>query len=309
MLFTETRGTRRFAKDPAVVKFGGRYFLYYSSFYSGEDSLKAATPSPDGRKAGLGIGIAVSDDLESFEPIGMVGITQECEKNGIGAPGAIVLDGKVHLFYQTYGNGKHDAICHAISDDGVHFHKDETNPIFSPSDDWCSGRAIDADVVVFGDRLYLYFATRDHEMKIQKVGVAYADVNGSFERSEWTQAVRQSVLAPEFRWEGECIEAPATIVHDGRVYLFYGGAYNCSPQQIGVAVSDDGIFFEKLSAEPFLACGAPGSWNACESGHPYVFEDEGTVHLFYQGTADMGQSWYLSRCEIEFRDGLPAVVS
>ena len=45
------------------------------------------------------------------------------EKKGLCAPGALVKDGKVHLFYQTYGNGKKDAICHAISDDGIHFRR------------------------------------------------------------------------------------------------------------------------------------------------------------------------------------------
>ena len=33
------------------------------------------------------------------------------EKKGLCAPGALVKDGKVHLFYQTYGNGKKDAIA------------------------------------------------------------------------------------------------------------------------------------------------------------------------------------------------------
>ena len=82
--------------------------------------------------------------------------------------------------------------------------------------------------------------------------------------------------------------------------MFYAGAYNCAPQQIGCAVSDDGVFFRRISSEPLVRPGEPGSWNACESGHPYVFrDDDGSAWLFYQGSPDMGQSWYLSRMSLE----------
>lgn len=294
MLFTDSqRGN--FAKDPAVVRFRGEYFLYYTLLY------------PDGR---IGIGAARSAELEHWEKAGELTLEYPYEKKGIGAPAAWVLHDRIHLFYQTYGNGKQDALCHAVSDDGLHFTRNPENPIFSPSADWCCGRAIDADVCLFGGRLYLYFATRDHAMRVQKLGCAYADPASGLGRGDWVQAVPQSILTPELPWEGECIEAPATVVQDGKIYLFYGGSYNCTPQQIGCAVSADGVFFRRLFTEPFLPCGRPGSWNQCESGHPYVFrDDDGRVHLFYQGSADNGKTWYLSRCEIGFDpQGLPYIL-
>lgn len=295
MLFTDHR-LENFAKDPAVVRFGGRYFLYYTSKHA------------DGV---LGVGIAVSDDMEAWLPAGEIVRDCPCEKNGIAAPAAIVLDGCIHLFYQTYGNWRSDAICHAVSSDGVNFTKDAGNPVFRPTDDWCCGRAIDADVCVFDGRIFLYFATRDHEMRIQKVGGAYAALDSGFGKDAWTQITNGSLIAPELIWEGECIEAPATIVNGGRMYMFYGGSYNCKPQQIGCAVSDDGMFFRRLFSEkPFKPNGSPGSWNACESGHPYAFrDDDGRAYLFYQGSPDMGKSWYLSRMEIAFgEDGMPFIL-
>jgi len=284
MLFTNNTYGRDFAKDPAVVRFNGKYFLYHSSM--------------NGKV--LNIGIAESDDMENWSIIGEFPRTQPCEENGVGAPAAIVLNGKVHLFYQTYGNGKKDALCHAVSEDGVTFEKDPTNPVFSPSADWCCGRAIDADVVVFKDRLFMYFATRDHEFKIQKLGGAWAPLHSDYSRECWTQITNGSLLAPELEWEKTCIEAPATIVHGGRLYMFYAGAYNCAPQQIGCAVSDDGVFFRRISSEPLVRPGEPGSWNACESGHPYAFrDDDGSAWLFYQGSPDMGQTWYLSNLSLD----------
>ena len=294
MLFTNTT-RHNFAKDPAVVKFHGTYFLYYTILYAREPLH-------------IGVGIATSPDMENWTDIGEVPQEFEYEKKGIGAPAAIVLDGKVHLFYQTYGGWRTDAICHAVSDDGIHFDKHPSNPIYRPTATWCCGRAIDADVCVFKGKLYLYYATRDHAMKIQKIGGAYADLNSDFSPSSWTAIAEQSLLTPEYQWEGECIEAPATIVNEDKMFLFYGGAYNCCPQQIGYAVSTDGEFFKKASTEPFIPCGAPGEWNSCESGHPYAFRDEdGRAYLFYQGTNDKGYTWYLSRAEIEF-DGEKAIV-
>lgn len=84
--------------------------------------------------------------------------------------------------------------------------------------------------------------------------------------------------------------------------------YNNCPQQIGVAVSEDGIHFTRLFDEPFLPNGKPGSWNSSESGHPYVFEDDGSVYLFDQGNNNGGRSWYLSKVRIGFRDGMPYIM-
>ena len=297
MLYTNT-DKDCIAKDPAVIELGGKYFLYHSMRFDGK----------------WRIGIAESDDGDNFTRTAILPITQECEINGECAPGAIVIDGVVHMFYQTYGNGANDAICHAVSCDGINFVKDETNPVFAPREpfanmpEWSCGRAIDADVCISGDRLYLYFATRDKEFRRQICGAAYADIDSGFSRGSFTLS-GDIVLEPILDWEQECIEAPASIVENGRIYLFYGGAYNCAPQRIGCAVSDDGLHFERIFVEEaFMKEGRPGEWNASESGHPYVYRaNDGRILLYYQGSPDSGKSWYLSRAEIGFENGIPVI--
>jgi beta-1,2-mannobiose phosphorylase / 1,2-beta-oligomannan phosphorylase len=294
MYFTNERLDRH-AKDPAVVNFKGKYYLYYTVRYKDQNKI--------------GVGIASSDDLDNWTDLGELPITRECEKVGIGAPAAIIIGSRLHLFYQTYGDFRTNAICHAWSDNGTDFEKDESNPVFRPTPDWCCGRAIDADLCLFNGRIYMYFATRDHAMRIQKIGGATASVDSGFSAGSWTQISNQSLLIPELVWEGDCIEAPATVVNDGRLFMFYGGSYNCKPQQIGVAASDDGIFFKRLFNEPFVKCGKEGSWNSSESGHPYVFrDDDGKVYLFYQGSSDMGKTWYITKCLVGFdKNNLPYV--
>jgi len=295
MHWADDSSGRPFSKDPSVVRFGDRYLMYYS-----------LPPSPGG---GWSVGIAASDDFLDWQRVGAVGPAQACDQRGLAAPAAWVRGGKVHLFYQTYGNGPKDAICHAWSEDGLTFTRNPENPVFAPTGDWTAGRAIDAEVHPVGDRLFLWFATRDPKMEIQMLGVATAPLDSDYGRGQWRQLTDRPVLRPELPWETKCIEAPSVTARGGKLWMFYAGGYNNDPQQIGVAVSDDGIAWRRVSDRPLLPNGPPGSWNSSESGHPGVFNDtDGTTYLFYQGNNDKGRTWYLSRVRLTWReDGTPAV--
>ncbi|MBQ5742144.1 MAG: glycoside hydrolase, partial [Bacteroidaceae bacterium] len=91
----DTRTGTLFAKDPVVVRHGGRYLMYYS------------IPPHDSRKwEGWNIGIAESDDLKGWRRIGEITPGADYEAKGLCAPGAIVRNDTIHLFYQTYGGGR-----------------------------------------------------------------------------------------------------------------------------------------------------------------------------------------------------------
>lgn len=284
-----------YAKDPHVVWFKGRYLMYYS-----------IPPTHWNGMEGWNIGIAESKDLVHWNRVGELtpepGL--EYERKGFCAPCALVKKGRVHLFYQTYGNGPKDAICHAVSKNGITFKRDKTNPIFHPEpSNWTCGRAIDAEVAYFKGKYYLYYATRDPEFKIQKMGVAVADGKTDFSRGEWSEACEKSILYPVLPWEKTCIEAPSVTVRGDVMYMFYAGAYNNEPQQIGLATSTDGINFERSGPVPFKRSGRPGEWNSSESGHPHVFTDrDGRTFLFYQGNPDHGKTWLISQEEVKWHE-------
>lgn len=292
---TERLGTP-WAKDPTVVRFGGRFLMYYTVPAPKENPVGV----PDFPK-GLAVGIAESRDLKTWKKIGEVLPKGDVERNGIAAPGAVVIKGKVHLFYQTYGNREKDAIVHAWSSDGVNFERDPAT-VFNPDPavaKWSVGRAIDADAFVHGDKLLLYYATRDPEFKVQKIGVASAPLKSGFKRGDFTNLNNdKSILEPELPWEKNCIEAASVIRKNGKLYMFYAGGYNNEPQQIGVAVSSDGVKWTRLSDQPFLTNGPKGSWNSSESGHPGIFEYKGRTYLFFQGNNDRGKTWTLAATEI-----------
>jgi len=296
MMFTDPSRGRLFAKDPDVVNFKNKYYMYYTMCKFG-----------DGRPGdGLALGIAESNDLTNWTKAGEILPKHEYEKNGLVAGAAIVIENKVHLFYSTYGNRKNDKICHAFSDDALNFTRNPSNPIFNPTGDWNCGRAIDSDIIAYRGKWFLYCATRDPDYKIQLITGAAAPLNCDFSRNCWTQIGSGPLLKPELHWEQTCIEAPTCCTHNGRLFMFYAGAYNNRPQQIGCAVSDDGINWERLFREPLLPNGKPGEWNSSESGHPGVFVDnDAKMHLFFQGNNDMGKSWYISKMKIEWKDNKP----
>lgn len=281
---------RPFAKDPKVVYFKNAYWMYYSM--PGKDN------------GGWSIGIATSQNLVDWKKAGELMPEHPYEQKGFCAPGAIVRNDTLHLFYQTYGNAKNDAICHAWSVDGLHFTRNSTNPVFRPTGAWTIGRAIDAEVVQFRNQYFLYFATRDPSFTIQMQGVAVTPLTSSFSKDEWTQAADSSILKPTLPWERQCIEAATCFAQGKYLYMFYAGGYNNEPQQVGVARSRDGIRWERMSDTPVLPNGAKGAWNESESGHPDIFKDrDGKLYLFFQGNNDNGHTWFLSRKQVKFRKG------
>ena len=294
MYFSDTtRLGRPVAKDPCVVRFKNQYLLYYSI--------------PENKTTGWGIGVASSTDLVHWQKVGELTPAAAYEQKGLCAPGALVRGDTVHLFYQTYGNGPQDALCHAVSADGVHFRRDASNPIFHPTGTWTVGRAIDAEVIPFRGQYFLYFATRDPAYKVQMQGVATAPLNTNFGRAAWQQQGTGPVLAPTLPWEKDCVEGASCLKKGKYLYLFYAGAYNNEPQQIGVARSRDGLTWERLSDQPLLPNGPAGSWNSSESGHPAIFQDpvSGRTYLFYQGNNDQGRTWYLSKVEVKWKHNKP----
>lgn len=296
MHWADTSSGRPFSKDPSVIRLGDEYLMYYS------------LPGQDGGTGGWTVGIAKSKDLIHWTKAGSVKPAQDCDKKGLAAPAAWVHEGKIHLFYQTYGNGTKDAICHAWSEDGLNFTRNPENPVFAPTGAWTVGRAIDAEVFPVGDQLFLWFATRDPQMKIQMQGVAAAPLGSDYGKKQWKQLVDGPILKPELPWEKNCIEAASIMQRDGKLWMFYAGGYNNEPQQIGVATSTDGIHWKRFSDKPFLPNGPAGSWNSSESGHPGVFQDnDGSIHLFYQGNNDNGKTWYLSKERIDWKDGAPVL--
>lgn len=277
------------AKDPHVIWFNDRYFLYY-------------TKLPDSGDDRVNQGIATSTDLHNWKRVSKLPLFE----SGVCAGGAFVRGGKVHLFYQTYTKTAQDGICYASSSDGIHFNRDADVPIFRPTGSWNNGRAIDAFVIPVGTRLFCYYATRSPDGATQFLGVHSAPLDGPYTKGNWRQECSSPILKPSYTWEGKCIEAPSIMKVGSTYVMFYAGNFNAKPQQIGVAYSTDGRTWRKKSSSPFLRNGGAGSWNEDESGHPGIMKDQtGQTRLFYQGTKDGGHTYWIHNRRIAWDGYVP----
>ena len=283
-----------FAKDPTVIRHGGRYLMYYSA--------------RGGKWRGA---IAESTNLVEWMRVGDIVVDGAPFKGGWTAPCVKKFDGKIHLFAQNPPPAganvadRWERIWHATSDDGLHFRFAAGNPAVMARNGWSRPRAIDAEAYRAGGRMMMAFATRERpDGKIQQLGLAWAPYGSDYGADKWTElSVRGPVLKPELPWEGHCIEAASVIERKGIWYMFYAGAYNHERQQIGLAWSADGVNFKRWRDTPILPHGAEGTWNAWESGHPGVFEDDdGQIYLFYQGKATQTGGYRLSCLKVEFVD-------
>lgn len=300
-----------YAKDPTVIHLGDRYLMYYSARDYAADRI------PEGFAfTGWSAAIAESRDIVNWTRVGDLYITDTKGEQiwGVVAPCVKIFDGVVHMFYQKFWAGAADGgnnnIWHATSADGIHFTNTCDEPILIPHTDWSIERSIDAEVYKVNDKMILLFATRDLPKENQLVAMAEAPYGSDYGPDKWTLLSTDGpLLKPDYEWEGHCIEAPTVIERDGYWYMFYAGAYNHEHQQIGLAISSDGYNYERVQLEgeePGLVfkSGAPGTWNAGESGHPGVFEDnDGSVYLFFQGKESLKADYFLSVAKVTFQKG------
>lgn len=287
----------KITRDPAVVKFMGKYYLYYTTI-DGEKHM---------------IGIATSEDLTNWVKVGEIHPTEEYEGKGICAPFAGVdKKGNLFILYQTNYFSLNENIACAFSRDGINFVKPEDiNPIYTAKNEWSLPRAIDADLIEVEGKRFLYFATRlKDRAEEQVIGLALANDEEPFSFI----ALDRPVLRGEYAWEKNFVEAPSTCFKKGKFIMFYGGGTN--PQYVGLAISDNGLDWKKLSSDPFIKperIVRVGDllWEQTDATHPFFFSDNTGDYIFFHSDYDHKGEWprasAITFCEIEWDEFVPRI--
>ncbi len=90
------------------------------------------------------------------------------------------------------------------------------------------------------------------------------------------------ILAPreEVPWERKAVFNPGAVMYRGKIYMLYRavGEYERYISRLGLAVSDDGVHFER-SAEPVFEPGEPYERFGCED--PRITPLEGRFYITY----------------------------
>lgn len=77
--------------------------------------------------------------------------------------------------------------------------------------------------------------------------------------------------------------APAAVVHNDRVYVFFVQKSSSGRYSIHLARSDDGTTFAPVSAEPVVQAGNGDEWDGLEVTTPRIFAHGGVFYMLYAG--------------------------
>lgn len=89
------------------------------------------------------------------------------------------------------------------------------------------------------------------------------------------------VANPRNKWESKAVFNPGAVLKDGKVYLLYRaiGEYDRYISRIGLAISDDGFNFKRVSKKPVIYPKNNYDKWACED--PRITEIDGTFYITY----------------------------
>ncbi|MFP4541819.1 MAG: hypothetical protein ACLFR7_09330 [Opitutales bacterium] len=107
----------------------------------------------------------------------------------------------------------------------------------------------------------------------------------------WERARPEPILSTDQPdcgdWEKDCVYLPWLLEHEGRFYNFYNGAKG-KYEQMGLAVSEDLIHWQRHPANPVVANGPSGSFNEIFSADGRVFRDGDHWTMFFFGVGQGG---------------------
>jgi predicted GH43/DUF377 family glycosyl hydrolase len=171
----------------------------------------------------------------------------------------------------------------------IRFEKHPDNPIIPRAPGtFHSVHAANPDLLRFNGKLHLYFRGQAEDGHDQ-IGTALRDPDGI----HFTPWKHNPVIRVGEDFDSGHILDPAAVEKDGKVFLYYSAHHidwktKNVPSHIGLAVSDDGIHFEKRG---------PVIQGTC----PEVVKHDGNIYLFLQRRTKEG-SFEILRSDS--RDGL-----
>lgn len=186
-------------------------------------------------------------------------------------------------FYMYYSgsDGQKDTINLATSLDGLNWTKNNANPLISPNLNnpfLCEKGAHDPDVIYDSEELkFKMWYVVNCEPKstgVPRYWIKYAE---SIDGINW--AVNDNpVLSPSNPWEIEGLTWPTVLKENNQYKMWYSGRNSVGLWQIGYAISNNGINWQK-NAQPVISPNQ--SWESSGIGGPDILFDNNEYNLFY----------------------------
>jgi predicted GH43/DUF377 family glycosyl hydrolase len=173
-------------------------------------------------------------------------------------------------------------IFYAESEDGIKWNRPSNSPVIYPSsNEYWDSRNVYTGPVLYENSLFkMYYAGRnglEGDSDPWFIGLAVSQNGLIWEKHN------SAILSGSFNsWDLKIVASDIKVIN-GKYYLYYTGKNDIYDQKIGVAISTDGINWEKYSGNPILV--ADKEWEGSGIYHPSIIEDDNNLVMVYQNTA------------------------
>ncbi|MDH3251715.1 MAG: hypothetical protein OEM41_02920 [Ignavibacteria bacterium] len=251
--------------NPDLLLIDDTYHMYFRGQQGGHDRIGLATIQKD-QFDGFSWSIMPHPVIDVGEP-------GSWDETHVLDPAAVLINGRVYLYYSAVSPRSDRAVCMAVSDDGVRFRKYDENPVII-------GGA--PEVVVRDSVLYLFFWKRKPEGPGYQIHLATSRDGFTFTeyQSEPVLPVGRKGL-----WDSHTVETPRIFSEGGLYYMMYCGSdrHNDYPADAGVATSNDLIHWEKYTGNPVFSRGPEGAWDEGAIWFTTVENIDGRYYMWYEG--------------------------
>ncbi len=216
-----TTGWEDSVNRPVVIKLGDGYSMWYTGQTQYKSYIGYAT-STDGK-----IWKRMSRDPVLSPDVAWEGDAVMCPD--------VMYDPDRGLYRMWYSGGEQFepiAIGFAQSPDGIHWTKNEANPIFTPDvhHTWEQDR-VTASHAVWDGEWYILFYIGFSDVNHAQIGVARSKDG----LSNWQRHKANPIIRPGYEaWDADAVYKPSTLFDDGKGMLWYNGRHG-DVEQIGLA--------------------------------------------------------------------------
>jgi beta-1,2-mannobiose phosphorylase / 1,2-beta-oligomannan phosphorylase len=223
------------------------------------------------------------------------------ERDGVVYAGVVDDGSRYTMFYTGVSACCGSGVGLATSSDGIHWAKEETNPVLTPSPAGWDSALIGASQAVYHDArgYFLYYEGRDQTHTQGGLATSADGVH-------WIKHAANPVLAvgDSGAWDDAAASPGGLFEHDGVFYLFYTGASFAQPAMaaVGLATSRDGVHWTRYGGNPVFSGGGPGRWDA-RIGRVYPLLRDGVLQLWYSGNVEDGAEWSIGVATSPFTPG------
>lgn len=196
-------------------------------------------------------------------------------------PSVIKFNGQYYNYYSGY-DGEVWRTGLAISENGESWTKIENNPILDiRKDEWDNSYiAANGSAVCFKGKVYYFYHGTNAENGKAEIGLAISE-NGEFFDFRTDEPVLKVGMGAS--WDASGVADPYVIVFDDKLYMYYLGMDEFGVQKLGVAVSSDGMVWNKYERNPIMDVGVSGSFDEKGLGEPSVIYNAPYFWMLYTG--------------------------